>query len=51
MQPIIQKIKDAIDAVGREGGYSMIQEKDAVRFFAAPVDDITPQVKGKLGIK
>ncbi len=51
MQPIIQKIKDAIDAVGREGGYSMIQEKDAVLFFAAPVDDITPQVKGKLGIK
>ena len=51
MQPIVQKIKDAIDAVGREGGYSLIQEKGAVIFFAAPVDDITPAVKAKLGIK
>ena len=51
MQPIVQKIKNAIDAVGREGGYSLIQETGAVIFFAAPVDDITPAVKAKLGIK
>ncbi|MBD5204483.1 MAG: OmpH family outer membrane protein [Bacteroidales bacterium] len=51
MQPIMQKIKDAIDAVGREGSYSMIQEKDALLFVAAPVDDLTPQVKAKLGLK
>lgn len=51
MQPIMQKIKDAIDAVGREGGYSLIQEKQAVIFFGAPVEDITPQVKAKLGVK
>lgn len=51
MQPIMQKIKDAIDAVGREGGYSIVQEKEALLYFAAPVEDITAQVKSKLGVK
>lgn len=51
MAPVMQKIKDAIDAVGRESGYSLIQEKGAALYFAAPVDDITPMVKAKLGLK
>ena len=51
MQPIYQKIKDAIDAVGREGGYSLIQQKEASLYVAAPVEDVTPAVKAKLGIK
>ncbi len=53
MAPIIQKIRNAVESVGKEGGYSMIQnyESGLTLYYAAPVMDITPQVKAKLGIK
>lgn len=53
MTPIIQKVRTAIEAVGKEGGYSMIQDKNPqlTIYYAAPVVDITPDVKAKLGIK
>ncbi len=51
MNPIIQKIQGAVESVGKEGGYSAIQEKAAFLFFAEPAVDITPMVKAKLGIK
>ncbi|MDE7412489.1 MAG: OmpH family outer membrane protein [Muribaculaceae bacterium] len=50
MAPIVAKIKQAIEAVGQEGGYGMIQETQALIYYAAPVTDITPMVKSKLGI-
>ena len=28
MQPIVQKVRTAIEAVGKEGGYSLIQDKN-----------------------
>ncbi len=48
--PIQQKIMDAIESVGKEGGFTIIQEKGALLFYAAPAQDITPLVKTKLGI-
>lgn len=53
LAPIIQKVKDAVESVGKENGYSMVQNytPDLVLYYAAPVTDITPLVKTKLGIK
>lgn len=52
MAPIEKKVRDAIEAVGREGSFSMIQEKAAqlVFYYASPVEDVTPLVKAKLGV-
>jgi len=53
LAPIFQKIKDAVESVGKEGGYGMIQDYNPQQtlYFAAPVVDVTSQVKSKLGIK
>ncbi len=53
MQPITTKVREAIESVGKEGGFSFIQNysPDLVLFWAAPTVDITPQVKAKLGLK
>lgn len=52
MGPIQQKLQSAVEAVGKEGGYSLIQPKapDVILYYGAPVEDITAQVKAKLGI-
>lgn len=51
--PVIQKIRTAVEAVGQEGGFSLIEDNGAqmILYYAAPVEDITNQVKAKLGIK
>lgn len=53
LAPIFQKIKDAVESVGKEGGFGMIQDYNPQQtlYYAAPVVDVTPQVKAKLGIK
>lgn len=51
MQPIVQKARNAVDAVGKEGGYSLILDKNQPYFFTTPVVDITEEVKAKIGIK
>ncbi len=53
MGPIQQKIAQAVESVGREGNFSLIQIYDPqlVLYRAEPVEDITPLVKAKLGIK
>ena len=53
MAPIATKMKEAIESVGRENSYSLIQafSPDQILFHASPVDDITPLVKAKLGLK
>lgn len=53
MTPILQKIKDAVESVGKEEGFSLIQElaPQLTLYYAAPVVDITAQVKAKLGLK
>lgn len=53
MAPILQKIRDAIESIGKEEGFSLIQENapQLNLYYAAPVVDITAQVKAKLGLK
>lgn len=53
MAPIVTKIKSAIESVGKEGGYSLIQalEPQLTYYYASPVEDITAAVKAKLGLK
>lgn len=51
MAPIEQKLRDAIQQVGAEGGYSAIFYNDVLLYRGASVEDITPKVKAKLGIK
>lgn len=51
MAPIMQKVRDAIESVGKENGFSLIQDlAGGTLYFAAPVEDITPLVKAKLGL-
>lgn len=51
MAPVITKVRDAIQAVGKENSFTVIQEIGAVLFYSAPAEDITALVKAKLGIK
>ena len=52
MAPLEKKVRDAIESVGREGNYSLIEQKvsQLILYYAAPVEDITNLVKAKLGI-
>ncbi len=53
MAPITTKVRNAVESVGKENNFSLIQDKvDALTlYYAAPVEDVTPLVKAKLGIK
>lgn len=51
LAPIVQKVQQAIQAVGQEGGFTFIFEKMMPSFTGADVVDIDPLVKAKLGIK
>ncbi len=53
MQPIIMKVNQAIESVGKEGNFTIIQMLDPslVFYHAAPAVDVTNDVKAKLGIK
>lgn len=53
MSPVQQKVSQAVESVGREGGYSLIQMYDPALtlYYADPVVNITDAVKAKLGVK
>lgn len=51
LQPIQEKVMTAIKAVGSENGFTMIFPEGVAAFTAADVQDVTPLVKAKLGIK
>ena len=54
MEPIYKKIDDAIKAVGQEGGYVYIFDlnRTDIPFVNESLStDVTPAVKGKLGLK
>lgn len=53
MAPIATKIKEAIESVGKENGFGMIQaySPDQIMYYASPVEDVTPLVKAKMGLK
>lgn len=52
MLPITTQLKNAIESVGREGNYTLIQnlEPSIIFYYGAPAENITPLVKTKLGI-
>lgn len=50
MQPVQEKVKKALDAVGAEGGFTMIFENMMPVYIGPDAVDVTPQVKAKLGL-
>ncbi len=52
LKPILTKVDDAIKAVAKESGYSMIFDTSTgAMLFAADTDDVTALVKKKLGLE
>jgi len=53
LAPITQKLQNAIQAVGAEGGYTFILDQAAgsILYSGSTAEDISPKVKAKLGIK
>ena len=48
MQPIVAKVKAAIDAVGKAGNYTFIFEDGAAVYTGTNVVDVTKEVQGKI---
>lgn len=48
--PIMTNVQNAIQSVGKEGGYTIIQDINSVYYYGAPAEDITAAVKAKLGV-
>ena len=53
LAPITQKLQNAIQAVGAEGGYTFIfdQAAGAIIYTGTNAEDVSSKVKAKLGIK
>lgn len=51
MAPIQQKVIDAIKAEGQAGNYTMVFENNLPLYVGGDVEDITPKVKSRLGLK
>ena len=51
MGPITEKLKDSINQVGKENGYTYIINPEALLYVGESVIDATDKVKAKLGIK
>ena len=53
MAPIFEKATKAIESVGKEGSYTLVQALDPQQtfYYSSPAEDITPLVKTKLGLK
>ncbi len=48
MQPIVEKVRNAISAVGKAGGYTYIFEDGAAVYTGDAVKDVTADVQAKL---
>lgn len=46
--PVLSTVQQAIQSVGKDGNYTLIQETGALLYFGAPAEDITEQVKARL---
>jgi outer membrane protein len=53
LSPILEKVQEAINQVGKEGGYTMIFDVSVLNtiLFALDADNIEEKVKVKLGLK
>jgi outer membrane protein len=51
--PLLEKVQNAIDQIGKEGGYTMIFDTSVFNtiLFAQNTADIEPMLKTKLGIQ
>lgn len=50
MAPVMQKVRQAIESVGKEGSYTLLLELSSALYYGAPAEDITNAVKAKLGL-
>lgn len=50
IQPIMERVRTAIQAVGQEGNFTMIFENTMPVYTGTDAVDVTPQVRTKLGI-
>ncbi len=48
MQPIVTKVRNAIDAVGKTGGYTFIFEDGVAVYTGANVEDVTSKVQAEI---
>lgn len=51
MAPIEEKLQKAIETVGTEGSFTFIFQNAMPTYVGKDVIDVTPSVKGKLGLK
>ncbi len=51
MEPVLKKLKEAIEAVGKANNYTYIFDASAMLYTAPDADDVKPLVKAQLGIK
>ena len=51
LAPIQQKLMNAIQAVGAEGGYAGILDSATLLYKGSNIEDVSSKVKAKLGIK
>ena len=49
MEPIITKVRNAINAVGKAGGYTYIFEEGQAGYTGETVKDVTAEVQAKIG--
>lgn len=50
LQPIMERVRTAIQTVGQEGNFTMIFENTLPVYTGTDAVDVTPQVRTKLGI-
>lgn len=50
IQPIMERVRTAINTVGQEGNFTMIFENTLPVYTGTDAVDVTPQVRAKLGI-
>ncbi|WP_276893974.1 OmpH family outer membrane protein [Hallella bergensis] len=48
MQPVIAKVRNAIEAVGKSGGYTYIFEEGVAVYTGTNVEDVTSKVKAEI---
>lgn len=48
MQPVVTKVRNAIDAVGKAGGYTFIFEDGVAVYTGANVEDVTSKVQAEI---
>ena len=51
LAPIQQKLMNAIQAVGAEGGYAGILDSSTLLYQGSNIEDVSAKVKAKLNIK